>query len=135
MKGLPLTYNRDMQLDKEPLFDSFDKISKELKVLSGLIKTIKFNEDKIDDHLKDESLYATDLVYYLVNKGEPFTTAHSVIGELIRYSINNKTYIKAIPEDVLKEKFSNKFIKDGPDGIIRLFDPKVSVESKKSIKR
>ncbi len=132
MKGLPLTYNRDMQLDKEPLFDSFEIVSKELKVLAGLIKTLKFNKEKIDEHLKDESLYATDLVYYLVKKGEPFKNAHTIIGELVKYSTNNNILIKAIPEDVLKEKFSDKFVKED---IVRLFDPKVSVESRTSIKR
>lgn len=132
MKGLPLTYNRDMQLDKEPLFDSFDIISKELKVLAGLIKTLKFNNEKINEHLKDESLYATDLVYYLVKKGEPFKKAHTVIGELVKYSIDNNIQIKEIPDDILKEKFSNKFIKEE---IVRLFNAKDSAESKRSIKR
>jgi len=132
MKGLPLTYNRDMQLDKEPLFDSIEIISKELNVLTGLVKTLKFNEGKIEEHLKDESLYATDLVYYLVKKGESFKNAHTIIGELIKYSIDNKIEIKAMPEDLLREKFSNKFVKSE---IIKLFDPKHSVFSKKSIKR
>jgi len=132
MKGLPLTYNRDMQLDKEPLFDSFEIVSRELKILAGLIKTLKFNKEKIDEHLKDESLYATDLVYYLVKKGEPFKNAHTIVGELVRYSINNNIAIKDIPEDVLKEKFSDKFVKKD---ILELFVPLVSVESKKSIKR
>lgn len=132
MKGLPLTYNRDMQLDKEPLFDSFEIISKELKILAGLIKTLKFNKEKIDEHLKDESLYATDLVYYLVKNGEAFKNAHTIVGELVKYSIDNNIPIKAIPEDLLKEKFSGKFVKEEIAG---LFDPKGSVESKKSIKR
>jgi argininosuccinate lyase len=135
MKGLPLTYNRDMQLDKEPLFNSFEIVSSELEVLTGLIQTLKVKNDKIEQHLKDEALYATDLVYYLVKKGEPFTKAHAIIGELVKYSIQNNIKIQNMPEDVLKEKFSGKFVKEGPDGIIRLFDPKVSVESKKSIKR
>lgn len=132
MKGLPLTYNRDMQLDKEPLFNSFEIISDELHVLEGLIKTLKFNYAKIAEHLKDESLYATDLVYYLVDKGVPFKTAHTIIGELVNYSISNKILIKDIPEDVLKEKFCEKIIKKEFN---KLFDPKVSVESKKSINR
>ena len=132
MKGLPLTYNRDMQLDKEPLFNSFEIISSELKVLSGVIKTLKFNKEIIDEHLKDEALYATDIVYYLVNKGEPFKKAHTIVGELIKYSIDNDILIKKMQEDVLKEKFSDKFVKSE---IVKLFDPKVSVESKKSIKR
>jgi len=132
MKGLPLTYNKDMQLDKEPLFHSFEIISKELKVLLGLIKTLEFNKERIDEHLEDESLYATDIVYYLVKNGEAFKNAHTIVGELVKYSIDNHIAIKEIPEDILKEKFSDKFVKAE---IIKLFDPRVSVESKKSIKR
>jgi len=132
MKGLPLTYNRDMQLDKEPLFNSFEVVSKELKVLSGLIKTLKFNEEKIEEYLKDEALYATDIVYYLVkDKKIPFTQAHTIVGKLVKYSLENSTEIKNMPENSLK-KFCDKFVKAE---IVKLFDPKVSVESKKSIQR
>lgn len=131
MKGLPLTYNRDMQLDKEPLFNSFEIISNELKLLAGLIRTLKFNQKEINRHLKDESLYATDLVYYLVDKKIAFKEAHTIIGKLIKYSIDNEINIKNMTQDQLN-RFSNKLIKSE---IIKLFDPKVSVESKKSIKR
>ncbi|MCX5699050.1 MAG: argininosuccinate lyase [Candidatus Omnitrophica bacterium] len=131
MKGLPLTYNRDMQLDKEPLFNSFEIVSLELKVLAGLIKTLKFNKPKIEECLKDESLYATDLVYYLVDKKVPFKQAHTIIGELIKYSISSGKKIKDMSGVKLKEfsEFLNK------EDIIKLFDPKKSVESKLSIKR
>lgn len=131
MKGLPLTYNRDMQLDKEPLFNSLEIVSGELKVLTGLIKTLKFNEERIKEQLKDESLYATDLVYYLVDKKIPFKEAHTIIGKLVKYSIDNEIKIKDMPEQLLK-RFSGKLIKKE---IIKLFDPLVSVKSKKSIKR
>lgn len=133
MKGLPLTYNRDMQLDKEPLFDSFEKVSDELNVLSGLIKTLKFNELSIKKHLEDESLYATDLVYYLVKKGEPFKKAHGVIGELIKDSLKRAGGIRGMDDSELK-KYSDKFDKREMESL-RIFDPRVSVESKKSIKR
>jgi len=132
MKGLPLTYNRDMQLDKEPLFNSLQIVHKELEVIEGLMKTLKFNKDIIDKHLEDEALYATDLVYYLVKNGEPFKKAHTIVGELIKYSIDNGILIKKMQEDVLKGKFSDKFVKAE---IVKLFDPKISVESKKSINR
>ncbi len=131
MKGLPLTYNRDMQLDKEPLFNSFEIVSSELKVLAGLIKTLKFNEPKIEEHLKDEALYATDLVYFLVDKKIPFKEAHTLVGKLVKYSMDNSILIKDMPESLLK-KFSDKFVKKE---IVKLFDPLVSVKSKKSIKR
>ncbi|MCX5668337.1 MAG: argininosuccinate lyase [Candidatus Omnitrophica bacterium] len=131
IKGLPLSYNRDMQLDKEPLFDSFETLIKELKVLKGLVKTLKFNKDKIESQLDDESLYATDLVYYLVDKGVAFKTAHAIVGELVKYSIDNGIEIKSMTPHELS-RFSDRFKNDE---IIRLFDPKVSVESKRSIKR
>lgn len=131
MKGLPLTYNRDMQLDKEPLFNSFEIVSSELKVLAGLIKTLKFNKKKIEEQLKDESLYATDLVYYLVDKKIPFKEAHNIVGKLVKYSQDNGILIKDMPESLLK-KLSSKFVKKE---IVKLFNPLVSVRSKKSIKR
>jgi len=131
MKGLPLTYNRDMQLDKEPLFNSLEIASSELLLLAGLIKTVKFNKVKIEKALEDESLYATDLVYYLVGKGVPFKTAHTIIGKLVKHSIDNELAIKEMDEDELK-KFSNKLVRKE---IIKLFDPKISVGSKRSVKR
>jgi argininosuccinate lyase len=132
MKGLPLTYNRDMQLDKEPLFNSFDIISSELDVLQGLIKTLKFNETVIKEHLEDEFLYATDVVYYLVEKKQiPFKEAHRIVGELFKYSSDLSVKIKDMPEDDIK-KFSDKLIKAE---IMKLFDSNVSVESKRSIMR
>ncbi len=132
MKGLPLTYNRDMQLDKEPLFNSFEIVSSELKVMTGLVKTLKFNEKNIEKHLEDESLYATDLVYYLVDLKIPFKTAHTLIGKLIKYSIDNSIAIKDMPEPLLRKMLSEKVSKKE---IVKRFDPKFSVESKKSIKR
>lgn len=131
MKGLPLTYNRDMQLDKEPLFDSFEIIANELRVLAKLIPSIKINKGNIQKQLEDESLYATDLVYYLVDRKIPFREAHTIIGKLVKYSLDNEIQIKNMPENLLK-KFSNKFVKKE---IVKLFDPQVSVESKLSIKR
>ncbi|MDO8525709.1 MAG: argininosuccinate lyase [Candidatus Omnitrophota bacterium] len=131
IKGLPLSYNRDMQLDKEPLFDSFEVISGELAVLTGLVKTLKFNKVKIEEHLEDESLYATDLVYYLVDKGVAFKEAHTIIGKLVKRSIDSSIEIKSMTDNELK-KFSDKLARKD---IIKLLNPKVSVESKKSIKR
>jgi argininosuccinate lyase len=131
MKGLPLTYNRDMQLDKEPLFNSFDIVSQELEILAGFMKTLKFNKSNISDSLKDESLYATDLVYYLVNKRVPFKEAHAIVGRLVKYSGDNAIPIKEMPQGELKQ-FSPLIVKNE---IARLFDPAVSVESKRSVQR
>ncbi len=132
MKGLPLTYNRDMQLDKEPLFNSFETLWIELELMKSIIETLKFNKEKIAEHLKDESLYATDLVYYLVGLDIPFKTAHTLIGELIAYSINNSLEIKDMTEELLKKKLSAKVSKKE---IVKRLNPVFSVKSKKSIRR
>jgi argininosuccinate lyase len=131
MKGLPLTYNRDMQCDKEPLFSSIETVLAELQILTGLVTTLKFNKAKIEEHLEDESLYATDLVYYLVGKGVPFKTAHTIIGKLIKHSIDSNIEIKSMSLPEL-EKFSAKFDREE---ILKLFNPGVSVEAKRSIRR
>lgn len=132
MKGLPLTYNRDMQVDKEPLFNSIDIVKSELKILSKLIRNIKINKKNIKKQIEDESLYATDIVYYLVvRKNIPFKEAHTIVGKLVKYSLDNSILIKNMPEPLLKQ-FCDKFEQKE---IIDLFDPLVSVKSKKSIKR
>jgi argininosuccinate lyase len=131
MKALPLAYNRDMQLDKEPLFGSIEIVLAELKVLKGVIMTLKFNKAKIEEHLEDESLYATDLVYYLVKKGVAFKTAHTIVGKLIKFSLDNAIEIKSMTDSELKH-FSEKFHRKD---LLRLFNPRVSVESKRSIRR
>ena len=127
MKGLPLAYNRDMQLDKAPLFSSVQTIKDELKIMAKFIKKIKLNENVLDEALKDENLYATELAQFLVHKGVPFKDAHNIIGRLIKYSENEKVKIKDLPESVLKtfhRKLDSKSIK-------KIMNPRYSVLSKK----
>jgi argininosuccinate lyase len=132
MKGLPLTYNRDMQLDKSPLFNSFEIIEKELKVLPGLIETLKWNRKRIADTIKgDGTLYATDWVYHLVKKKKvPFKTAHDIIGKLVKKIIAKKG-IKNVSKIEMK-KISDKLIKSE---ILKLMNPKKSVKSRISVHR
>jgi len=131
MKGLPLTYNRDMQLDKCSLFSSFDIIDKELKVLPGLIETVRFSKKNIEKAQEDESLYATDIVYHLVKKGVPFRNAHDIVGKLVRETMATGGKIKNMTDGELA-CFSGKLKhKD----IMRLMNPKKSVKSRVSIKR
>ena len=131
IKGLPLSYNRDMQLDKEPLFDSFEAVTSELKVFNALVKTLKFKKENMSAQLEDESLYATDIVYYLVDKGVPFKTAHALVGKLIKYAADNDTEIKDMSQKEL-DAVSDKLVKKD---IVKLFDPLVSVKSKRSVER
>ena len=116
MKGLPLTYNRDMQLDKEPLFSSVEIIKDELAVLKDFVKGIRLNRNSIVESLKDESLYATALAEYLVRKKIPFGTAHEIVGRLIRYSEDNKCKVRQMGNETLK-RFSPCLNKEVVDRI------------------
>lgn len=106
MKGLPLTYNRDMQLDKEPLFSSVEVVETELKIMAKFIKGIKLNTEVIDVALKDESLYATDLAEFLVYKGVPFKEAHTLVGKLVRDADDKGKKIKEMKDEELKQYHS-----------------------------
>ncbi len=126
MKGIPLTYNRDMQWDKQPLFDSVEKVSKALSISSRMVTTIKFNKANIGRALLDESLYATDLAEYLVSKGTDSRKAHSAVGKLVSYTLERKKRISSL---LLKElrMFAKEFDRD----VYKIFDPVVSVKSRK----
>jgi argininosuccinate lyase len=82
-KGLPLTYNRDLQEDKPPIFDSFDQTGLCADVLSGLLGGLKFRPEACAAAVSDPALLATDLVDYLVRKGVPFREAHHAVGRVV----------------------------------------------------
>ncbi|MCS6860228.1 MAG: argininosuccinate lyase [Abditibacteriales bacterium] len=84
MKGLPLTYNRDMQEDKEPLFDAVDTTAMSLSVLNGAVATLTFNVERMRAAAAARFSLATDLADYLTKKGLPFREAHRVVGRLVR---------------------------------------------------
>ncbi|UCC95356.1 MAG: argininosuccinate lyase [Candidatus Omnitrophota bacterium] len=131
MKGLPLTYNRDMQLDKEPLFSSTKIIKDELKIMTEFISGIKLNSEAIHKVLEDESLYATELAEFLVFKGVPFSEAHTIVGRLIRYSEDKKITIEKMSDKLLKT-FHKKLSKTD---LKKIMNPKHAVLSKKSTSR
>ncbi|MFH1791803.1 MAG: argininosuccinate lyase [Candidatus Omnitrophota bacterium] len=131
MKGLPLSYNRDMQHDKEPLFDSFDIGANCAALMASVVKSVKFNTARIMEELADESLYATDLAHFLVTKGVAFKDAHAVIGSLVKYSVREGRKIKEMKDNELAgfSKFLTK-------GVVRkMLDPYSSVRSKRSIRK
>ncbi len=86
MKSLPLAYNRDMQEDKEGLFDTVDTLHTSLEVFAGMIKTIRVNTERISQAMKTDYILATDLADYLVKKGMPFREAHGVVARLSKYA-------------------------------------------------
>ncbi len=86
MKALPLSYNRDMQEDKEGFFDTVDTLLNTLEVFAGMIKTLKVKAEKMGLRAKQGYILATDLADYLVKKGEPFRTAHNTVAKLVSYA-------------------------------------------------
>ncbi|MFH0847857.1 MAG: argininosuccinate lyase [Chloroflexota bacterium] len=111
MKGLPLAYNRDLQEDKEGLFDTVDSLSLILEVFTGLLKTMKVKAEKMRAAAEKGYMLATDLADYLTKKGESFRNAHATIGRLVSYAVSKN---KSFGELTLAEyrEFSPLFEKD-----------------------
>nr|ACY25334.1 argininosuccinate lyase [uncultured Actinomycetes bacterium] len=99
LKGLPLAYNRDLQEDKEPLFDSYDQVSLAVGALTGMIQTATFNSDRMREAADVQSLSATDLAEYLVRKGTPFRQAHAIVGELVQKAISGSQSLQQLVAD------------------------------------
>jgi argininosuccinate lyase len=110
-KGLPLTYNKDLQEDKEGFFDAVDTIKFSLAVYRDMILTMTVNVDKMQQAVSKDFSNATDLADYLVRKGLPFRQAHEVVGKCVAYAILNN---KFLPEITLAEykEFSDLFEED-----------------------
>ena len=104
LKGLPLAYSKDMQEDKESIFDSVDTIKISLQVMAGQIKSLKVNKEKMLEACKDGFLNATDLADYLVNKGENFRDAHHISARLVKYGIENNKTLDEIDLDIYKDE-------------------------------
>ena len=111
LKGLPSTYNRDLQEDKKILFSAIEDTLGSVNIFGKLLLKIKFNESVISDKLKLGFLEATDMADYLVKKGETFRNAHHIIGNIVKYCIDNNKIIPDLSIAKLK-KFSGLFEKD-----------------------
>ncbi len=103
MKSLPLAYNRDLQEDKEPIFDTVDTIKDSLEIYAGMLKGIKLNSENIRRGGENHLLLATDLADYLVMKGLPFRMAHEVVGRIVQSCIENKRRL----DDLTSEEFKS----------------------------
>ncbi|KYO68055.1 argininosuccinate lyase [Thermovenabulum gondwanense] len=114
MKGLPLSYNRDMQEDKEPLFDTVDTVLSCLSVLPGLLKTMKIKKENMKKAVEDSFIDATYYAEYLVKKGVPFRHAHEVVGKMVSYCIKKNKKLRDLNVLELKN-FSSLFEEDVKD--------------------
>jgi argininosuccinate lyase len=103
MHGLPLTYNKDMQEDKEPLFDSCDTLELCLEAATGMISTIRFRRERLGAAASDEMLAATDIADLLVKRGMPFREAHGVVGGVVRAAIESGRALSQLSRTELAE--------------------------------
>ena len=111
MKGLPLAYNKDMQEDKEQIFDAMDTVKMCLPVFSKMLATMQIRKERMLDGAKGGFTNATDAADYLVKKGMPFRDAHAVIGKIVAYCLDKNKVIDALSlEEFLQ--FSDIFQED-----------------------
>jgi argininosuccinate lyase len=127
MKGLPLSYNRDLQEDKKPIFDTVDTVKSCLHILNEMLPGIKFNTERIYKTAVEGYSTATDIAEYLVKKGLPFRKAHELTGRIVLYCISKK---KKLEELTLKEL--NKFSPLISYDVYPVMEPEKSVKGKKS---
>jgi len=126
LKGLPMTYNRDLQEDKEPLFDAVDTVESCLAIFTEMLKHCEFNAAKMIMAAKGGFSTATDIAEYLVGKGMPFRRAHEIAGKIVSYCLKNE---KGLDNLTLKE--FQTFYRGFADDIKNIITPDKAVNSRK----
>ena len=111
LKGLPLAYNKDMQEDKEGVFDAVDTALMSLKVFIGMITTMKVKAENMKKAAQRGFINATDLADYLTKKGVPFRSAYKLSGSIVAYCIEHGEVLETLPIEVYKQ-FSEIFEDD-----------------------
>jgi argininosuccinate lyase len=127
LKGLPLAYNKDMQEDKEGMFDTVQTLDGALKLLAPMIRTMKVNVPRMRKAVEEDFSNATDVADYLVNKGIPFREAHEVIGKMVLYCLQQKKYLLDLSMNELKQ-FHTLFEED----VYTTLQPESVVKARKS---
>ncbi|MBW5389452.1 argininosuccinate lyase [Brachyspira hampsonii] len=128
MKSLPLAYNKDMQEDKEGIFDSLENVKNCLSILPNVLKTMKVNKENMLNSVNEGFLNATEVADYLVRKGMPFRDAHGVSGRLVVYSIKNNKNLSTLSIEEYKKE-SDLF----EDDIYSCITPEAQVSNKTMI--
>ena len=128
VKGLPLSYNRDLQEDKEPLFDSLDTYLNSLKMMTGIISTISVNKDRFTEELDGDFSLATDLTDWLVLKNIPFRKSHEIVGQVIKYAEDKNVKLNQLSLNELK-KINPMF----DESALNIFQIKNALSRKKTI--
>ena len=125
LKGLPLTYNKDMQEDKEALFDAADTLEICLDVISRLLKEISFNGDRLKEATEKGFLVATDLADYLVQKGMTFREAHDTVGKMVLFAVDHKKELNDLTIDEMKN-----FTRQIDEDVYEWLDPASSIKKR-----
>ncbi len=111
LKGLPLSYNKDLQEDKEFLFDSIETVEMSLVIINEILKTLKINKENMERSCKSGFINATDLADYLVTKGIPFRDAHFIVGNIVKYCIESGKILEDLSLEEYK-RFCEKIQED-----------------------
>ena len=127
LKGLPSTYDKDLQEDKQSVFQATDILLAVLPVIAGALRTITAKPEKMSAAI-DSSMMATDLADYLVSKGIPFREAHAIVGKAVRAAGEKKVGLEELPLEVY-QALSPAFEAD----VVQVFDPMKSVEKRDAI--
>lgn len=125
LKSLPLAYNKDMQEDKEGMFDTVTTLQGALQLFAPMIATMKVNQGRMRQAVNQDFSNATDIADFLVNKGLPFRQAHEVIGKTVLYCIENNKYLLDLSLDEFKQ-FSELF----DDRIYEVLQPEQVVNAR-----
>lgn len=128
LKALPSSYNRDLQEDKEMLFDSVDTISAALDVFVEMLPELKFDRERMKAAAADPQLLATDLAEYLVKKGTPFREAHEIVGRIVSAGISKRQKLNEIALAQLR-KFSRQFDAD----VVKVLDVRRSLAARTGV--
>lgn len=127
MKGLPLAYNRDMQEDKEPLFDALDTTLASLSIMARMFATVRFATARFEEELRSDFLLATEVADYLVRKGMPFRSAYTIAGSIVQECIDRRCSLNDLPLERYR-KFSALFATD----VYKALDPRMTLRRKQS---
>jgi len=111
LKGLPLAYNRDLQEDKVPLFDTVDTVKSSVKLMAEIIGQITVRKERMNEAARDGFMNATDLADYLVGRGVPFREAHGIAGSVVAHCMGARRRIEDLSLPELK-RFSSKVEND-----------------------
>ncbi|OIJ12415.1 argininosuccinate lyase [Anaerobacillus alkalilacustris] len=127
LKGLPLSYNKDMQEDKEGMFDTVHTVKGSLQIFAGMIETMKVLDKNMEKATNEDFSNATELADYLASKGMPFRAAHEVVGKLVLHCIQNNKFLLDLSMEEFKEA-SDLFSGD----IYHVLEPKTVVARRNS---